>query len=252
VLDDFKEDVSQALFVLYYLGTENLFISSRKEVTLEAKATIKHALKYMAGTEIVAEDKHKIHIKVLLDKSKVEVDQLFYRVGLLISTSIDSLLASSAEEIKDSEEEVDRLYHLISKILLLTHTNAEILLSSRIENVHYIVSYQLIAKKMENIEDCLYKISLIEGLKKGKEMEKPLRFIQEKTMNGMTFLLNRNKKPFSRTPRAIVQAMEKDISRLGNIEVVKYLDDMLRFAVDIEEELTQISFMTMLIREKVL
>jgi phosphate uptake regulator len=216
------------------------------------KRTIKHALKYMAGTEIVAENTQKIHIKVLLDQSKIDAHQLYYRVALLISTSIDSLLSGRLQEMKDVEEEVDRLYHLISKILLLAHTNAEILLSCGMGNVHYIVSYQLIAKKMENIADCLYKISLIRRLRKGKDMEKALRFIQGNITQGMTYILNRDRKSFARTPRQEMQAMEREISKIKDIELVKYLDDMLRFAVDIEEELTQVSFTTMLVREGML
>jgi phosphate uptake regulator len=252
-LDKFEEDISQALFVLYYIGTETISISSKKDIPPHMKSLIKDSLRYMIGTEILSEDRNKIVIKVLLDKSKVDINQLYYRVALLIGSSIEMLFGNSHDrEIDRTEDEIDRLYHLISKILLLSHTNAEILQSSRIENVHYLTSYQLIAKKLENIADDVYRIALVLRRQKHTLERKHLMFIKERLNQGMVFFMNKSSRSFSRTERHTIQAMEKDIAKIKSQDIARYLDDMLRFLVDIEEELTQISFATKLVKENIL
>ena len=89
VIEDYKVDLTQILFVLYYLGFENITITSKKELTTEHRSKTKKALRHMVGTEIFFEDKNRIELKVLLDKSKVDINQLFYRTFLLISSSLD-------------------------------------------------------------------------------------------------------------------------------------------------------------------
>jgi len=254
-IDSYKEDASQILFVLYYLGSENINIFSKKSMPFELKSRIKEALRHMSGTEIIFEDAQRIKIKVLLDKSKVDINQIFYRTALLINSSIDIILTNfNTEEIKGNEYEIDRLYHLIAKIILLSHADTSILLSSNIKNIYYLTSYLLISKKLENIGDSINNLSLYlsKNQSKIKEIKKILLFFKESINSGINFFMNKEKKSFTKTDKEAIRNIGNEIEKLKDLNVIKHLDDILRFLVDVEEELTNISFYDKLISEGVL
>src|SRR3989344_9454583 len=84
-IDNHSNNIDQLIFSLYYLGAENIEINSKENIPKEIKSRIRRAIQNMSGSEIVYEDKNKIIIKVLLDKSKIDINQTIYRVWLLIN-----------------------------------------------------------------------------------------------------------------------------------------------------------------------
>jgi phosphate uptake regulator len=253
-IDAYTEDISQMLFVLYYLGAEDIVVFSKKEIPAQTRSKIKDTVRCMVGTEIVSEDSRHVNITVLLDKERVSINQIFYRISLLLKASIGSLVGQfDLKELERNEEEIDRLYHLISKIIVLSHTNAGILLSSGIGNSHYLTSYLLIGKKLESIGDSLYKLALYTkgNREKTKESEKIIAHIREHIEASMKFLMNREHKSFTKTGREAVNEWHSKIQKVRDVTVLMHLDDMMRYMRDVEEELTNISFYHKLIREKI-
>lgn len=254
-IDTYTEDVSQILFVLYYMGVENITLFSKKEMTFELKARVKDTLTDMIGTEIVYEDQQRIKIRVLLDKSKVDINQLFYRISLLINGSIDLMFKDfNVKEITRNEEEIDRLYHLIAKIIFLSQFNTDILLSSNIKKTYYLTSYLLIGKKLENIGDSLNNLAeyLNKHKTRVKSTEEVLLFLMEHLDKGMKYFMNKGKRSFTKTGKKVFSHMEQKISKLHDHKIIMHLDDALRFLEDVEEELTNISFYNKLHQEKML
>ncbi len=255
IIEDYEEDISQILFVLYYLGFENIIITSNKELTIDQRSKTKEALRHMVGTEIFYEDKNKIILKVLLDKSKVDINQLFYRTFLLISSSIDLIYYSkkNLNEIKRNEDEIDRLYNLITKIIVLSQTNTSVLISSKIKHMSFIPSYLLLGKKLENIADKVYMLaSHMSKSKKITKLDTFFLFIKKKIEKNMSFFLNKERKAFIKTERAVFEKLLNDIEHISDFKIIKYLGDLIRLIIDVEEELTNISFRNRLIRDKVL
>ncbi|MBU1604737.1 MAG: AbrB/MazE/SpoVT family DNA-binding domain-containing protein, partial [Nanoarchaeota archaeon] len=159
-IDEYAPNIDQILFAVYYLGIENISLFSKKELTKDVKSRIRKTIRHMSGTEINYEDKQKITIKVLLDKSKVDITQVFYRISLIIESSISNILEQlDINEIRINENEIDRLYHLIAKIVSLSLIDSNILYSSKIRNVSLIPAYFLIGKKLENIGDNINHLS---------------------------------------------------------------------------------------------
>ncbi len=254
-VDAYKEDLGQILFVLYYLGAQNINIFSKHDLSHEMRSKVKDTVQYMAGTEIIFEDARHMKIIVLLDKAKVDVNQIYFRAALLIKSSIDSILHHfSIQEVTRNEEEVDRLYHLMSKIILLAHTNTEVLASSKIENTFYLTSYLLIAKKLENMSDRIFTIAeLLEKEPKSiKEVTKLLEITKNHIDSAMSFFMNRNNKSYSKTDKKVFLELKKDVDKIKNIKILMQIDDVIRYLEDIEEELTNISFYTKLIKQKIL
>ena len=242
-IDDYLGNIEQILFSVYYLGFENISLFSKKEITKDAETKIRKALSNMSGTEIAYEDKNSIKIKVLLDKAKIDLLQVIYRIILIIESSIESLMGSfNIEEIRMNENEIDRLYHLISKIVSLSLTDSAILLSSNIKYASLIPSYFLIGKKLENIADNINLIS--ESLNSGKfeHSKEILQFTRESMDRCAKALIGKKDKVFEKTKADRLNHVNSLISGIKDKSVLNYMDDIVRYIVDVEEEIVIISF----------
>ena len=155
--DEYVENIEGVLLKVYYMGFEKITFYGKKMLSREVKLRIRQTLAFLMGAEISYEDTAKMTIRILLDKSKVDVVQSLYRMSLIIDQMLLSLVEEiSIEEMELNENETDRLYHLILKIVSLASTDAALLRSSKIENVTFITHYMLITKRLEVIADNIF------------------------------------------------------------------------------------------------
>jgi len=251
-IDDYMENIDQILFAVYYLGIETINIVSKNALKKEDKKKIRKTLTHMSGTEISYEDKQKMTIKVLLDISKTDIKQILYRLYLIIESSIMSMIEKiDIKEIKMNENEIDRLYHLLTKIISVSLINSDILHSSKIKNVSLIPSYFLIAKRLENIGDDINHLSdYIYGKKRSlANNKKILNFIKNEINKAIDCLLMERPKKFIKTSKEKILEMKKIITEMENKIISKYFEDMIRYVTDIQEEVVNISFYKKLISE---
>ena len=209
----------------------------------------------MSGTEITYEDKNNIKIKVFLDKSKIDILQVIYRIILIIESSITSLLGEfSIEEIRINENEIDRLYHLISKIISLSLTDAGILQSSNINYSSLITSYFLIGKKLENIADNINHISEHLNSSKGKfeHSKEILLGIKEEMDICATAIIGNKKNVFEKVSSEKIKHINSLISGIKDKVILNYAEDIIRYTIDIEEEIVIISFYNHLITQNII
>ena len=243
-VDDYHHNIDQILLAVYYLGTEVIHLHSQKELQKETKARIRKALSCMSGTEISYEDKHTITIKVLLDKSKVDLTQLIYRINLIIDSSISNITDEfNIEEVRINENEIDRLYQLIVKIISLSLIDTNVLHSSEIRNISLIPSYFLISKRLENISDSLYNLAehYYQEKNRPEGIKSSLSPLKEELGRTITHLL----KPtniFEKTSEPALSSVRNSLSSIKNTQVRNYIEEIMRFLVDIEEEVVIISF----------
>ncbi|MBU2640130.1 MAG: AbrB/MazE/SpoVT family DNA-binding domain-containing protein [Nanoarchaeota archaeon] len=254
-IDEYASNIDQVLFAVYYLGIENITLFSKKEITKDVKVKIRKTITHMSGTEIGYEDKQKITIKVLLDKSKVDITQVFYRISLIIESSISNILEQlDINEIRINENEIDRLYHLIAKIVSLSLIDSNILYSSKIRNVSLIPAYFLIGKKLENIGDNINHLS--EYLHKSKinfeNKKEILNFIKIELNKSIIYFMSKPSKTFEKINVDNLRIINNSISKLKDRTIQNYLEDIIRYVVDIEEEIVNISFYNKLIRDNIL
>jgi len=251
-IDDYMENIDQILFAVYYLGIETINIVSKNALKKEDKKKIRKTLTHMSGTEISYEDKQKMTIKVLLDISKTDIKQILYRLYLIIESSIMSMIEKiDIKEIKMNENEIDRLYHLLTKIISVSLINSDILHSSKIKNVSLIPSYFLIAKRLENIGDDINHLSdYIYGKKRSlANNKKILNFIKNEINKAIDCLLMERPKKFIKASKEKILEMKKIITEMENKIISKYFEDMIRYVTDIQEEVVNISFYKKLISE---
>jgi phosphate uptake regulator len=244
-IDEYSNAIDQIIFALYYLGFENINLTSKKGFAKDVETRIRITLRHMSGTEITHEDEKTIKIRVLLDKSKVDIKQVLYRISLIIEASITSIIeGADMEEIRVNENEVDRLYHLAAKVISLSLVNSDILRSSKIENMSLIPSFLLISKKMENIADFIEDIAgyAKEDKKQIREMAEILSFVKERIKRNILYMMGNSSNLFEKTPAEKIKSINKQVESLKDKSIQACLEDIIRYIVDIEEEIINISF----------
>ena len=251
-IDKYISAIDQILFAVYYLGIENISLFSKKELTKDVKSRIRKTITYMSGTEINYEDKQKITIKVLLDKSKVEIFQVLYRINLIIESSILNILEQlNINEIRINENEIDRLYHLITKIISLSIIDSNILNSSKIKNVSLIPAYFLISKRLENIGDNINHLSeyLHKTKVKFENKNEILNFAKTELNRSISYFMSKSTNIFQKINVDNLRIINDYILKSKDKTIQNYLEDIIRYVVDIEEEIVNISFYNQLIHE---
>jgi len=254
-VDKYASNIDQILFGVYYLGIENINLFSKKELTKDVKTKIRKTITHMSGTEINYEDKQKIIIQVLLDKSKVDILQVLYRVSLIIDSSISNILEQlNINEIKINENEIDRLYHLIVKIVSLSLIDSNILYSSKIKNVSLIPAYFLISKRLENVGDNVNHLSeYLDKTKINFENKKEiLNFIRTELNRSIKHIISSSPNFFFKINVDNLKAINNSVSKLKDKTIQNYLEGIIRYIVDVEEEVINISFYNQLIHDGVL
>jgi phosphate uptake regulator len=248
-VDEFK-NITSVLFSVYYLGIEVINLTSKTEISREKKAKIRRVLSSMSGTEISYEDKKKIILKVLIDKFKVDVMQIIYRVFLLIDLSLSHMFEEiDLNEVEVNEIEIDRLYHLLAKVISLSLTDAGILESTGIKNVVLVPSYLMISKKLENLADNINSLLNYLGDKKIAFDRSIIDFIRSELERGSTYLIGKQDKIFEKFEKVSQISIKEKIKKIKDIEVSEDLNYILRHIIDIEEDIVTISFYKSLINK---
>ena len=108
----------------YLLGYDIIRIVGKDRVSYSDRDTIKNAMKFLIGLEIVEEDAYTITIQFLLEPSNIHPDKLFMRMHAITSGMHKDLLTACMEndakllkDVRGRDDEVDRLYFLLVRII---------------------------------------------------------------------------------------------------------------------------------------
>lgn len=244
-IDDYLEDIDSIIFALYYRGFEKINIHSKTELKKYLRSRIRKAITHMSGTEIIYEDDKKITLRVLLDKSKIDIRQIIYRILLILESSIEDMTNHlDISEIRVNENEIDRLFHLANKIITLSLKDSNILESSNIKNISIIPSCLLMSKKLENIGDSIIRLAeyLYENKSSINQEKKVLIIIKDKLNEISKHILKNFKNGFKRTKEEQIKSIEQNISKIKKGFIGDKIKEIIRNLYDIEEELIVISF----------
>ncbi len=142
----------------YLLGYEVVVIEAPK-LTAEFKERIKHAVNRLVGVEIIEEDDHRVVLQCLLKPTAFPPEKILRREYVLslslfkdVFNSFISTDFKLAKTLPERDEEIDRLYFLLVRLLRSLILNPR--LSEKL-NISLIdcLDYRLIASLVENIAD---------------------------------------------------------------------------------------------------
>lgn len=238
-------NIREILYSTYYIGVQTINIKSKDSLDRKVRLDIRRTINDLSGTEIVHEEDKRMVIKVLLDKSKIEIYQLFYRLHIIIDSELDELSKDAdLESIKFYEREVDRLFHLSAKIIKMSQVDMSVLESSKIFNAYFVPNLFLICKRLENISDNIEFIAKRMALMDEKpDLLVPITHLRDELKKtGLDILrINKNNSFVAMTSKRRDE-IEALINAVSDIKIKIYLWEILRFIVNINEELIALTF----------
>ena len=177
--DDESAVIVRKLVSLYFLGFKTINVKPKLgRLKPSQRFAVKDAVKrVLMGTEIIADSTDGITIQVLINLFELSIDGAFKRM-LLIAKSMqnDALLALEeanfdlANEVINSDDEVDRFSFYIIRQLKIAIQNEHMLKDMGFENARSCLGYRVIVKNIERVGD--HAVGIAKDL---LEFKKPVR-----------------------------------------------------------------------------
>jgi phosphate uptake regulator len=168
----------------YLLGFDIVRVEAKDRVNSEVRETVKKAVSRLIGLEIVEEDYSSIVLQCLLNPSGFPPEKILCR-GYAIAAgmhrdSINAFIGGDvhlAKSIIDRDEEVNRLYFLLVRILRTIIQNASLSEKLGVRQIECL-DYRLVASLVEAIGDeCVrvaQKVDMLKGIKLAENLKKVL------------------------------------------------------------------------------
>jgi len=154
--------IVRKLISLYFLGYKTINVKPKNgRLSAHQRNTVKEAVKRMLmGSEIISDSSGGITVQVLVNLLELSVDGAFKRmVHLAKSMSSDAILAVKennlelAQEVINTDDEVDRFGFYIIRQLKIAIQNEHILKEMGFRNARDCLGYRLIVKNIERTGD---------------------------------------------------------------------------------------------------
>ena len=162
---DVEEEASsivRKLISLYFLGFKTINVKPKTgRLSPNQRNTVKEAVKRMLmGSEIISDSSGGITVQVLVNLLELSVDGAFKRmIHLAKSMTSDAILAVKennldlAEEVINTDDEVDRFGFYIIRQLKIAIQNEHMLKEMGFRNARNCLGYRLVVKNIERTGD---------------------------------------------------------------------------------------------------
>jgi phosphate uptake regulator len=244
----------------YLLGYDVVQIESTAVMHSELRDNVKAILKKLVGLEIVEEDAHKIILQCLIEPSLLAPEKIIRRLHLITKAMQQDALAAFvncehklATTVVERDEEVDRLYFLLVRIVRDALTDL-----STAERVHAspvdCLDYRILASLIEHIGDYSASIAMnVPETQRGfskqlsRSLERSGKVVGSMYANSVEAVLSRNLELVSevedlhRKALAEIREAERALLRLGpslldkTTSTVSSLKSMCEINVDIAD-----------------
>jgi phosphate uptake regulator len=215
----------------YLLGFDIIKISGKTRLLPEISERVRTNVRRLIGLEIVEEDAYKIVLQCLLEPSALPPERILRREHLLASsmhkdvlTSLNESNAPLAKSIIERDEEVDRLYFLLVRLLrmivLKPHLSEKLGLS-----MIDCLDYRLMANYIEAIAD--YSQEVAENVIEFSDAALPETVFQTLTKLGeLSYEMHQDafKALLSKDLRLLEKVLEKE--QLSK-SIIRELDEFL-------------------------
>ncbi|MCH4814536.1 MAG: phosphate uptake regulator PhoU [Saccharolobus sp.] len=161
------ELVSRVIYSLYILGYDRIDIESKSGIfTEDILRKVKDTIRNLIGLEIVSQTTDTIQIQSFLDPTKYTMNNLINRLSNSIKQMLHYLDLGIKEssrtflqEVIELEREVDRLYYLALRQLLLAQMNRSLAYMIGVKRIQ-IVGNRILIKAIEEAADEISEIAL--------------------------------------------------------------------------------------------
>ena len=150
----------------YAMGYDTIEVSGKEPLDQPTVNGVLATVRRLRGIEVVESDEKRIVAQSFIDPTKFPVDSLVKRLQILVSRSLqyvtDSLdlrQAGSLNQVSRIKEEIDELYWLILRQLLVALDRRELASEIGIESPLHASGDRVSAKALEEIEDIILDVA---------------------------------------------------------------------------------------------
>ncbi len=147
----------------FITGQEHVVITGA--LTPTQREEVEHAVARMLGTSIVADLPGQLEIQNFIDPARYPLPRLFSRIAGLLRGQVDQCVRAlegqdsvDLERITTVEDEVDRVYLLLVRQLLVSSDNFHVAKEVGVPSHHFQLGYRLVAKSLEMVGDLLFEV----------------------------------------------------------------------------------------------
>jgi CheY-like chemotaxis protein len=154
----------------YITGQDQVLVTAAHGLTTAQRREVHRMADRILGMTVVGDSTNLVEVQNFVDPGKYELPRLLNRVVHMLQsqltacrTALSGPESGSLQQIKTTEEEIDRFYLLMVRQLLLSSDSPQIARSVDVGSHHFQLGYRLVAKVLEVTGD------LIDGI--GSELE---------------------------------------------------------------------------------
>jgi phosphate uptake regulator len=164
----------------YALGYDTVEVSSREPLDKVRTDMVIETVKSLRGLEVVESDSRHVVAQSFMDPTKFPVDSLIKRLQILVAKSLDEIMEAldpgkigSLNEVRRIQDEIDELYWLIVRQLLVALNRRELAADIGIESPLHASGNRVCAKTLDEIGSIILDIAeeLIRLKEQGTEMD---------------------------------------------------------------------------------
>lgn len=168
ILDNFSD--SELIITIlgnYVMGVDNLEIASENEDmgALHKKVAV-DSIRNLIGFEVISESQSSIKVKNLLEPSDFHVGEVVNRLALVSSSMFKKAIKGvidmnpvNVEELEAQDDEVDRLYLLIQRLLILGIRDKVIAKKIGLDSNGAAMGWSVVVRSIERIADASMEIA---------------------------------------------------------------------------------------------
>lgn len=146
------ERIKSFLVLLYMKGVDNIVLKSKK-FNSKSISEIRNIISYLEGYSIVYEDEKNVEINFIFGDINLTIKKIIFRITYLIEVLFRSVVEKNEEMINETEQVIDRLYHLSNKILIACIGDKKKSTLNEINSKEDFLLLHMIVKKLETFAD---------------------------------------------------------------------------------------------------
>ncbi len=181
----------------YLLGYDIIRIKAKTIIPGEDREKIRNSMRRLVGMEIVEEDSSNVNVQFLLDAATLNPQKILKRISSIalgmfsdISSSLIADDRSNLQTLSHRDDEVDRQYFLLVRLIRSTISDKRLATAFNLENID-VLDYRIAANILETTSDTLVEIANSlsnttlskNDLKKIYELTKDIESIHQKSID---------------------------------------------------------------------
>lgn len=162
-----KDLLSKILIGEYIVGYDIIQVASKRPLKPEQLHEIRDATTKLIGMGVVEQTLNRVTLQSLVDPTKFPIYASIRRLHTIIIAMFDAILQAIAEketkylkEVSNMENDIDRLYRLIVRQLILAGKDREMMKQVGVETPLNILGNRVAVKALEEVADHAHSIAV--------------------------------------------------------------------------------------------